>query len=302
MQAVATRSRIQIKNVLFATDFSEASHNPLAFAVAMARGYGATIHALHVVTPEAYLYATPENAAAFEEMEESLESEMAKVSAGLSGVPNETAIERSVSVLAAVEDCIEKNHIDLVVVGTQGHTGVRKLLMGSTAEAIFRHARVPVLTIGPAVREGIHNGGKFRSVLFATDLTEISLAAASFAFSIAEDNDAKLTLLHVAHRQSAKDAEPQAASARIASAADIMHILHEMIPVDSDLWSRPEVVLKFGEPAKQILETATEKAADLIVMGPRSVKGPLAAATHLSKGVSYNVAIRSRCAVLTVRG
>ena len=81
-----------------------------------------------------------------------------------------------------------------------------------------------------------------------------------------------------------------------------MHILHQMIPVDADLWSRPEVVLKFGEPAKQILEIANLKGADLIVMGPRSVKGPVAAETHLSKGVSYNVAIRSRCAVLTVRG
>lgn len=302
MQAVSTTSRIQIKNLLFATDFSEASHSPLTFAVAMARAYDATIHALHVVTPEAYLCATPENAAACEEMEESLQSEMAKVSARLSGVTNDTAIERSVSVLAAVEDWIEKNHIDLVVVGTQGRTGVRKLLMGSTAEAIFRHAHVPVLTIGPAVREGVHNGGKFRSVLFATDLTEISLAAASFAFSIAEDNDAKLTLLHVAYRHDAKEAESQAASSRIASAADIMHILHEMIPVDADLWSRPEVVLKFGEPVRQILETAAEKAADLIVMGPRSVKGSVAAATHLSKGVSYNVAIRSRCPVLTVRG
>lgn len=302
MQAVGTTSRIQLKNVLLATDFSEAAHSPLTFAVVIARAYGATIRVLHVVTPEAYLCATPENAAAFAEMEESLQSEMAKVSASLSGVTNETAIERSVSVLAGIEDWIEKKDIDLVVVGTQGRTGVRKLLMGSTAEAIFRHARVPVLTIGPAVREGIHNGGKFRSVLFATDLTEVSLAAASFAFSIAEDNDAKLTLLHVAYRQDAKDAELQAARARVASAADIMHILHEMIPVDADLWSRPEVVLKFGEPAKQILQTATEKAADLIVMGPRSAKGPLAAATHLSKGVSYNVAIRSRCAVLTVRG
>jgi nucleotide-binding universal stress UspA family protein len=298
---VGAPSRIHIKHVLLATDFSEASHKALTFAVAVARAYGATVHALHVVTPEAYLCATPENAAAFAEMEESLQSEMAEVSARLSGLTNDTAIERSTSVLAGVEDAIERNNIDLVVVGTQGRTGVRKLLMGSTAEAIFRQARVPVLTIGPAVRDAMHSGGKFRSVLFATDLTEISLSAASFAFSIAEDNDAKLTLLHVSCRQDTKAATPPGAPGPVVTAAGIMHILHEMIPVDADLWNRPEVVLKFGEPAKQILETATEKAADLIVMGPRSVKGPLASATHLSKGVSYNVTIRSRSPVLTVR-
>lgn len=301
MHALGAKRRIQIKHVLLATDFSEASQSALTFAVAMARGHEATIHVLHVVTPEVYLCASPENAAAFEDMEESLQNEMAKVSARLSGIANDTSIERFTSVWAAVEGSIERNKIDLVVVGTQGRTGVRKLLMGSTAESIFRQARVPVLTIGPAVREGMHSGGKFRSVLFATDLTEISLSAAAFAFSIAEDNDAKLTLLHV-YGQDAKEMVRHGAQDRVLTAADIMHELHEMIPVDADLQSRPEVLLKFGEPPKLILETASEKATDLIVMGAHRAKGPLSANTHLTKGVSYNVVVRSRCPVLTVRG
>lgn len=300
MHAVATPSRIEIKNVLLATDFSEASHSALSCALSIARAYDATIHALHVVTPDAYMCATPESARAFDSMEEAVQTEMAKVSARISGLRNEATIERASSVWAAIEEIMRKNDIDLIVVGTQGRTGARKLLLGSTAESIFRQARVPVLTIGPAVREGIHSGGKFHCVLFATDLTEASLSAASFALSIAEDNDAKLALLHVSGRLDGKEAARHARSEKTISAASIMHELHEMIPMDAELWCRPEVVLKFGEPARQILETAREKGADLIVMGPHSLKGSIAGMTHLDRGVSYNVVVRSRCPVLTV--
>jgi len=302
VNAICATNRIQIKNVLFATDFSDASHNALTFALSLARAYGATIHALHVITPEAYLCATPEGAAALEAMEESVEQEMEKVAARLAGVRNETAIERSTSIWTAVEDAVQRGKIDLIVLGTHGRTGVRKILMGSTAESIFRRARVPVLTIGPAVTEGIHGAGKYRSVLFATDLKEDSLGAAAFAFSLSEENSAKLILFHAVAKRSAKDRERLEPSGKHSSAANILHELHELIPVDAEMWCRPEVMLKFGEPAKQILETAKEKGADLIVMGTRGTGGHAGIAAHLQRGVSYNVVVRSRCPVLTVRG
>ena len=76
----------------------------------------------------------------------------------------------------------------------------------------------------------------------------------------------------------------------------------KLIPADAEAWCRPEVVLKFGEPVRQILETAREKDADLIVMGTHGAAGHVIATTHLERGVSYSVVVRSRCPVLTVRG
>jgi nucleotide-binding universal stress UspA family protein len=293
-------NRVTIKNVLFATDFSDASHNALTFAISIARAYGATVHALHAITPEAYLCATPETAMALEEMEEGVQEEMEKVAARISGVPNEIIIERSASIWAAVDEIIHRHNIDLIVLGTQGRTGVRKLLLGSAAETVFRRARVPVLTIGPAVTEGIHGAGKFRNVLFATDLKEDSLSAAALAFSLAEENGAKLILFHAIPKQRAK--RGPAGDSDTVSAASILHQLHELIPVDAEVWCRPEVILKFGDPAREILETAKEKGADLIVMGTRGAYGHFLANSHLERGVSYNVVVRSRCPVLTVRG
>jgi len=302
VNAACTVNGVKIKHVLFATDFSDASLNALTFALSLTRAYGATLHALHIITPEAYMGATPEAASAFEEMEESVEQEMDKVAARISSVPNEVSIERATSIWAAMAETIEREHIDLIVLGTHGRTGIRKMLLGSTAEAIFRRARIPVLTIGPAVTQGIHGAGKYRCVLFATDLKEDSLAAAAFAFSLAEDNGAKLILFHAVPKTSTRRREKIDLPEKESSAANILHELHELIPADAEVWCRPEVVLKFGEPTREILETAKEKGADLIVMGARSANGHVLVSTHLERGVSYNVVVRSRCPVLTVRG
>jgi nucleotide-binding universal stress UspA family protein len=85
----------------------------------------------------------------------------------------------------------------MIVLGTHGRTGVKKAVFGSTAEEIFRRTSVPVLTIGPAVRRSAHNGGRFQCVLFATDFNTVSNVAASYAMSLAQENQSRLVLLHV---------------------------------------------------------------------------------------------------------
>jgi hypothetical protein len=54
MKTAGANTRVTLKNVLFLTDFSEPSEAALPFAVAIAREYGATVHALHVLTPTPY--------------------------------------------------------------------------------------------------------------------------------------------------------------------------------------------------------------------------------------------------------
>jgi hypothetical protein len=55
----------------------------------------------------------------------------------------------------------------------------------------------PVLTIGPHVRGSGYEGGHFHRMLFATDFTDASLAAAPFAISLSEENNADVILVHV---------------------------------------------------------------------------------------------------------
>src|ERR1700675_310943 len=60
MNAVATKARIALKNVLFATDFSPAAESALPYAIGLAKQYGAKVHGLHVRFPATYPIVGPE--------------------------------------------------------------------------------------------------------------------------------------------------------------------------------------------------------------------------------------------------
>jgi len=174
-----------------------------------------------------------------------------------------------------------------------------KLLLGSVAEEIFRRASVPVLTIGPSVRKGVHSGGRFHRVLCPTDFTREAQAAAPFAVSMAQENQARLLLLHVM-----RDPDDPRATEKTAqdSVANLMHQLYELVPQTAELCCRPEATLRFGSPSERILEVATEHDADLIVLGVRDAAGRLGAATHLERTTAHKVVAHAACPVLTVRG
>lgn len=87
---------------------------------------------------------------------------------------------------------------ELVVVGTRGQKGVKRLFIGSVAEEVIRHSRRPVLAIGPAFRERFRelSGQKQLKLLVPTDLGKNSRAAERYALSLARRIGAKVTLFH----------------------------------------------------------------------------------------------------------
>lgn len=293
-------AQVFLKNILFLTDFSQASEAALPFAVSLARGYGAKVHALHVFIPSPYVCTAPEvTASSIEADEETTRLEMQRVDAELEALTHETVIERGVAVWPAVQRAAEDQEIDLIVLGTHGRTGVEKLLMGSVAEEIFRRSHVPVLTIGPNVRSGAHNAGRFHRVLFATDFTSASAAAAPFAISIARENQAALLLLHVI-RELPRENKDQRSRVEL-SVAEAIHHLYETVPDNVQLERPAEVSVEYGEPAEKILEAAADRGADLIVLGVRDRRGHLGPATHLGRATAHQVVAHATCPVLTVR-
>ena len=291
---------IQLKNILFLTDFSAPSEAALPFAAAIARTYGAKVYALNVIIPAMYLYTTPEYAGpAIEAEDECAKAEMCKVDAAFAGLPHEIIIERRIAVWSAVEQETKDYSIDLIVLGTHGRTGAEKFLLGSVAEEIFRLSRVPVLTIGPGVRTSIHSGGRFHRVLFATDFSPESLAAAPYAVSLAQENHARLVLLHVMQHPKVRNAEEETRFEL--SVAEAIHRLYEIVPNGTELAYQLEVGVEYGPPAGRIVEAARERHADLIVMGVRDAAGRLGAATHLERATAHRVVAHAGCPVLTAR-
>jgi nucleotide-binding universal stress UspA family protein len=291
-------ARVTLNNILYLTDFSEPSEAALPFATAIAREYGAKVFAFHVLIPAAYVYTTPElTAVGIQAQEEAALQSMKHVEAELVGVPHETVVERDASIWPSLEQAVKDYNADLIVLGTHGRTGAEKLLLGSVAEEVFRRSRVPVMTIGPGARRGLHAGAKFHRVLYATDFSEESLAAMPYATSMAQENQARLILLHVMK----PSATPLSNKEDEDLVSNALFQLHEIIPASAEPWCSAEAVVRRGNPAGQILEVAKEKGADLIVLGIRDRGAHLGAATHLERATAHKVVAHAMCPVLTVR-
>ncbi len=292
-------TRIKLSKVLYLTDFSEPSEAALPFAAAVAREYGAKVYAMHVMTPSPLVYTTPETTVAtMEAQEEAAQAGMQRAEAQLDGIVHETIVENDLGVWPAIERAIKQLGIDMIVVGTHGRSGLDRLLLGSVAEEIFRRSSVPVLTIGPWAAVAVHNAAKFHRILFSTDFTKESLAAAPYAISMAQENQARLILLHVIRGGRSRLDEKRAEE----TIADAMHRLFEIVPADAELWCRPEASVQYGDPGDMILDMARDRGADLIVMGVRDAKGHLGAATHAQRATAHQVVSHALCPVLTVRG
>jgi nucleotide-binding universal stress UspA family protein len=266
MANAAVGARIALKNILYLTDFSQASEAALPFATSIAREYEAKLFPFHVFIPAAFTYTTPElTAAALEAQEDVIRTNIQGVCAQCAGLPHEAVVVQGLEIWPPIEQAIKDYSIDLIVLGTHGRTGTQKLLLGSVAEEVFRRSHVPVLTIGPAERTGAHRAAKFRRVLFATDFSAESFAAAPFALSMAQENNAELLLLNVINEPESRWTGQPADIAR----RDVLYHLRDVIPASAELWCRPEVIVRFGSPGEQILEVAKERDAALIVLGIR---------------------------------
>ena len=116
---MATRQlirRLSLKNILFLTDFSEPSDVALPYAASLARGYDASVIALHVLTPPPTSGLTVQQvAAAIEAREDAAAASMIRIDSQLGGISHETITLHDGTVWSAVWKTIEERHIDLIV-------------------------------------------------------------------------------------------------------------------------------------------------------------------------------------------
>ncbi len=285
---------VQLKQILYLTDFSRPSEAALPFALGIARSHGSTVHALHVLTTPLESY--PESLKADREI---AEAEMKRVEANLTGVPHDTTIAHALDLWPAFERAVAEQGIDLVVVGTHGRTGAERLLLGSSAEEIFRRSPVPVMTVGPGVKVGAAKDGVLDRILFATDFSPVSAAALPFAIALAKENAARLLLLHALPKR--RELGEGNGGKRELSVAEAFHELHEMLPKDLDLPNPPDYAVEFGRPADAILGAAGKRSACVIILGVRGAAGHLVAATHIDRATAHKVVAHAPCPVLTVR-
>ncbi len=290
------QTRIEFKNILFLTDFSPAASAAVPYAAEAAKKFGAKLYALHVRANTINPMTQPATWVALEQVSErEREQQIETLKKEFSGMQPEVVVEEG-ELWPVMQSLVEKNSVDLIVLGTRGRSGLGKFFLGSTAEEIFRLAPCAVMTVGPYSNGELRQSGEFKNILYATDFGPASEAAAALAVSMAQEFQARLTLLHVIDERKPNDlVQPE----ELITAS--MNRLRKLVPSDAEIWCAPRFHVEFGKAGETILEAAKLEKADLIVLGVHRPAGLTGAATHLPVATAHKVVSHASCPVLTVR-
>lgn len=296
---------IEIKRILCPIDFSEASRHALDHAVALAGWYGGHVSTLHIYEPApAGASGTLMGPYPFRPIPTVIDVSRMREALGdfvrAAGAPDpvDVCIEpgRTADVIV---DRARTLPADLIAIGTHGVGGFDHLVLGSVAEKVLRKATCPVLTVPPRVR--VTSKLPFRRLLCPVDFSDSSVAALHMAFSIAQESDAELTILHVLEgwpSEEALEGDAVLAPYYRTQEGEMAHRLERLIPESVRDWCVPKTRLGRGKSYREILGIATEDGADLIVMG---VHGRNVLDLMLFGSTTNHVVRRATCPVLTVR-
>ena len=276
---------IQLKRILYATDFSEGSRIALGVVTAIARRYHSEVLVAHICPPVA------------SSMEKGRERETRKNLDDLLRVTNTlnistTPIVKTGDPVKELDRIVHDESVDLVVVSTHGRTGFQHLMMGSVAEALVRSLPCPVLSFGPHLAHRFLGVVEIRNILFPTDLSEESRAVFPYLASLAHEYGARITILHTLPPESAGN--PDAKNLAEPLRKEMMRIFCPQISPRCEA----EFLIEAGDAAERILACARDSQADMIGLGIRKA-GEMT--IHFRNTVTYRVLLQARCPVLTHR-
>jgi nucleotide-binding universal stress UspA family protein len=153
---------IDLHRILVPTDFGKSSENALTYALAFAQKFGARVWLLHVVQdvtlfiPEA-VFTTPPPVPPVEQFIAAARAALERAVKGLK--VDGVTVQPEVGVGPPADEIVryaKGNAIDLIVMGTHGHTGLAHVVLGSVAEKVVRMAPCPVLVVRDSEREFVH--------------------------------------------------------------------------------------------------------------------------------------------------
>lgn len=277
------------KLILVPTDFSEPAAHALRFAARLAQRFGARlrlVYADYFVPPVDFsASAAVEYALTSDEAADEAKKHLSRLAEEFvpKGVTCETRVVIDSPVPAIIDEARYAN-ADLVVMGTHGRTGFRRLIVGSVTEAVMRIANVPVIAISP-LTDARRIAAPLSRIVCAADYTPEAREALRVCAAIADIIPlAKVIVVRCF------DAEtPQEAADEI---------------VRLQQWTPPEIVdrcqyklLPADHPAEQVVELAKLVHADLIAAGCSGTR----TTTEVMRGTTAErIAERSDCPVLVV--
>lgn len=290
-----------VRVILAATDFSECAENAVRWAASLARHHGARLVLHHALSPPqgapTFPGAVPYPPEIHEEYRNAATMRLAQMADGLEGISAVTDLQVGTSAHTILQ-AAEKHAADLVVTGTRGLSGIRHLLLGSTAERLVQHATLPVLAVHPdmAPPEAV------RTILVPTDFSDDAEQALSAALRLlAGSPDPKIILFHAFHvpieytNLAGGFVLPDITQTALADARTALERVAEPLRKQGHV---VETLAREGYAPQAIETEAREHGVDLIAMGTHG----RSFLPHVVLGsTAERVVQHAPCPVLTVR-
>ncbi len=298
--------RIQFKNILWATDFSDYSNRILPYGLALAREFQARLYVCHVIElhsaslfGEVHFESAEIQNANMELAHEQLQQLLAKEDlvweplVTIGSAPNEIA------------RLAQEKEIDLVISGTHGRSGLKRLILGSVTERLMRILHCPLLVVSSTDQGGPADRPKpFRleHILVGCDFSSDSHLACEHAISLAQEFQSELHLLHVLEptpRSSDFPAMAKGDEHRLEEVREHLESrLAALVPAEACHWCAPKTAVRMGKPFEELIRYAASHEIDMIVLG---IRGHGLIETLMVGSTTDRVVRQAPCPVLAVR-
>jgi nucleotide-binding universal stress UspA family protein len=294
MPVIGDRPELNLKTIVYATDFSLRSKNAGLYAARMAAYFSAKLLVAHAFTLSQAAMEVEIGDRRLSQQRKDLTHLLSK-EAALLGV---NSIEAIPTLLEGdpedvIPDLANEHEPSMIVLGTHGGGRLERGIIGSTAEKILRSTRWPALTVGPQVQPLSSQTFPFERILFATDFTVAAANAATYAVTFAEVFGAKIDVLNVIQEDTIEHPDRLAdLQTRFFSALD------GLVPQCAKEFCDPRTYVAVGGAHDRILEHIRERSIELLVLGIRKT-------SHLSMEMrtsgAFRIIVDAACPVLTIR-
>jgi nucleotide-binding universal stress UspA family protein len=283
---------LRFRSILVATDYSPASATAIKLAARLAKEFHTGLYVLHAVEPDLYVADMAGPVPDLQQVNLQLERENLHKYA--MHIPDlRTVKHKEIVFLGSPSDAIQSaaqaHSIDLLVVGSHGRHGLAKLALGSVAEWAINRLTYPVLVAGPKCDKTFR---PIRSIVFAMDFFEEASRSVQYACSLAQDYNARLTVVNVLPPSSTTEEQAR-------NELSAMEKLRELLPDDCGEGCTLQLQVKAGDIAAAVIDSAQESKANLIVLGARH-RSTLA--DHLPRTKLSAIISGAHCPVLVVPG
>ena len=293
--------RVQFKNILSATDFSEFSNHTVSYGVALAKEFGADLHICHVIDLSSVAIYGEFQLDPVGQQDRIMEDANAQLEELAGDQP--VAWEPLITVGKPADEisrAVEDKDIDLVITATRGRSGFKRLILGSVTERLMRTLSCPLLVVRSHEHE-LKQEIKLQKILVGCDFSPDSGQAFAYGLSLAQEFLAELHLAHVIE----PPAQPNLIREEALVPGQIQEEYHDlliqklkdMVPDEAANWCTPQTSIMEGQPHDELVKYAHTRDIDMIVLG---VRGHGLVKTLFLGSTTDRVIRDSPCPVLSV--